>query len=98
MLKDKVVANGQRDGWVSLYAPELPDTNYEYLPKFETVEFLCYLGSVISMWVGWSILSLYSGLRHVIIEHVGRRVTTFKNRRNPVIPRPSSLRTRSLIT
>jgi hypothetical protein len=36
-----------------------PKKIYFYYPKIETIEFLCYLASILNLWFGFSFLSIY---------------------------------------
>lgn len=48
---------------IELRMPDAPDIICTHHPKLETVEFLCYIGSIFSMWYGISILSLALNLQ-----------------------------------
>ena len=47
---------------VSLWLPFEPKSTFIHRPSIETVEFLCYLASTLSIWFGFSIISVYSWL------------------------------------
>ena len=42
-----------------------PDTIYSHSPQQYPVEFICFIGGVISMWTGFSIISIYAYGKHV---------------------------------
>ena len=42
-----------------------PDTIYSHSPKQYPVEFLCFIGGVISLWTGFSVASIYAYGKHV---------------------------------
>jgi len=44
--------------FVSILPPTLPDLTFTHSPKIHFEEFLCYLTSVISLWFGFSIITL----------------------------------------
>ena len=37
-----------------------PDTIYRHSPQQPPIEFICFIGGVISLWTGFSVLSLYA--------------------------------------
>jgi hypothetical protein len=45
---------------IEISLPDLFETHYRYSAKLEMVEYLCYVGSTISMWFGFSIVGLLS--------------------------------------
>ena len=45
---------------LELNIPTKPETTFHLEPKFETIEFICYLASTFGMWFGFSLLELYS--------------------------------------
>ncbi len=64
----RVVASGQiainsNMTIVEISIPMEPNKIYCYLPKIETIEFFCYLASILSLWFGFSFLSI-----HILVE------------------------------
>jgi hypothetical protein len=60
----RVIASGKIEDYynetaVHISIPMEPNKIYCYLPKIETIEFLCYLASILSLWFGFSFLSIY---------------------------------------
>jgi hypothetical protein len=53
-------ANYTKDAEILISLPMEPKRIYCYYPKIETIEFLCYLASILSLWFGFSFLSVYS--------------------------------------
>ena len=51
---------------VSFKIPSEPQTIYNYRPKLETIEFLCYGASLTGLWFGFSIASIYYPIKHII--------------------------------
>ena len=45
-----------------------PDTIYNHTPQQEIVEFVCFFCGVISLWTGFSIFSMYTFSRKVLIR------------------------------
>ncbi len=43
-----------------------PETTFWHKPKIETIEFLCYIASILSIWFGFSILSIYFWIKRLI--------------------------------
>ena len=43
-----------------------PETIYTHLPQQYPIEFVCLIGGVISLWTGFSVLSLYAFGRRII--------------------------------
>ena len=43
-----------------LIATNQPDTHYIHCPEQLLVEYICHVAGVISLWTGFSILSIYS--------------------------------------
>jgi hypothetical protein len=43
---------------VSISIPMEPKRIYRYYPKIETIEFLCYFASILSLWFGFSFQSI----------------------------------------
>ena len=53
---------------VFIFYSDQPDTVYRHSPQY-TVEFICFICSVISLWTGFSIFSIYTfGRRALIIR------------------------------
>ncbi len=42
-----------------------PETTFWHKPKIETIEFLCYIASILSIWFGFSILSIYFWIKRL---------------------------------
>jgi hypothetical protein len=53
-------ANNNKDAQILISLLMEPKRKYCYYPKIETIEFLCYLASVLSLWFGFSFLSVYT--------------------------------------
>jgi hypothetical protein len=51
--------NGKESSTVMISILTEPKRIYRYLPKIETIEFLCYLASILSLWFGFSFESVY---------------------------------------
>ena len=47
---------------VEFVLPTEPETAFIHRPRIETVEFICYLASTVSLWFGVSMLSTLSWL------------------------------------
>jgi hypothetical protein len=47
------------DSIILITIPVEPKKIYFYYPKIETIEFLCYLASILNLWFGISFLSIY---------------------------------------
>ena len=45
---------------VSIWLPFKPKSTFIHRPSIETVEFLCYLASTLSLWFGFSVISVNS--------------------------------------
>lgn len=51
-----------------------PDTIYTHSPQQYVVEFICFIGGVISLWTGFSIMSMYAyGKRFVLGQRVSNQ-------------------------
>jgi hypothetical protein len=48
-----------KDAYISITTPVEPKRIHFYYAKIETIEFLCYLASILSLWFGFSFLSIY---------------------------------------
>jgi hypothetical protein len=63
-IKPKLVGSGPTEdlSWrttgIGISFLTEPKQIYEYKPKMETIEFLCYIASILSLWFGFSIISL----------------------------------------
>ncbi len=61
--KPYAIASGleSKDGLtaVLISIPMGPKRIYRYYPKIETIEFLCYFASILSLWFGFSFQSIY---------------------------------------
>ena len=53
---------------VSIVYNDEPETVYHHSPQQYTVEFVCFICGVISMWTGFSIFSLYTFGRRALIQ------------------------------
>ncbi len=47
------------ENYITITPSSEPYVEYENNPKLETIEFLCYIASIISLWFGFSFLSIY---------------------------------------
>ena len=56
LFSDTIV---NRNIWVEIIIPREPETTFFHKPRIETVEFICYLASTVSLWFG---LSMFSSL------------------------------------
>ena len=45
---------------VTLWFGDEPDTIYRHSPQQPPIEFICFIGGVISLWTGFSVLSMYA--------------------------------------
>ena len=57
--------DGKPDATVNLRIPSEPQTIYNSKPKIETIEFLCYCASLISLWFGFSFASIYYPIKRL---------------------------------
>lgn len=57
---------------VVVYADE-PDTIFEHTPTQHFVEYACYTGGVISLWTGFSIISVYAYVKPVWRTYLSKR-------------------------
>lgn len=55
--------------WVMIAYGDEEDTVYRHSPQQEPVEFICFICGVISLWTGFSIFSIYSFGRRVLIAN-----------------------------
>ena len=46
--------------FVRIFTSDEPDTIYTHSPLFYPIEFICFIGGVISLWTGFSVLSMYA--------------------------------------
>ena len=53
---------------IDVMIPSEPITDYYNIPQIPTIEFLCYIASVLSLWFGFSILSLCYWLKVLFIR------------------------------
>jgi hypothetical protein len=60
--------------YVDIIVPPTPGVDYTHNPKFETVEFVCYVASVISMWFGFAIFPLYGYLEAIFEKYSKRKI------------------------
>ena len=51
---------------VSLYIPLEPKTTFYHKPSLEIIEFFSYLGSTLSLWLSFSMITFLFGLRDMI--------------------------------
>ena len=45
---------------IYIYINDEPDTIYTHSPQQHPIEFICFIGSVISLWTGFSVISMYA--------------------------------------
>jgi hypothetical protein len=43
-----------------------PETTFWHKPRIETIEFVCYIASILSIWFGFLILSIYFWTKRLI--------------------------------
>ena len=48
---------------ISITVPTKPLTTYRHKPRIESIEFVCYIASALSLWFGFSVFSLYDWSR-----------------------------------
>ena len=53
---------------LSLAFSTVPQISHYHKPKLETIEFLCYLASIVSLWFGFSMISTYDWLKIIITK------------------------------
>lgn len=72
--------------WVDIdvMIPSEPDTDYYNTPRIPTIEFLCYIASVLSLWFGFSILSLCYWLK-VLVARIKSIDQTDRRTNRPVV-------------
>ena len=59
---------------VSIVFGDEPDTIYRHSPQQPPVEFVCFIGGVISLWTGISVLSLYAyGKRFIMSRRMAKQ-------------------------
>ena len=51
---------------VGFRIPLEPQTVYNYRPKMETIEYLCYCASLTSLWFGFSCASIFYPIKHIV--------------------------------
>jgi hypothetical protein len=49
----------KKDIRIDITCPSDPETTYGHKPRIETIEFLCYIASILSLWFDFSFFSLY---------------------------------------
>ena len=57
--KTKIEANANLISYVYIQINNEPDTIYIHSPQQYPIEFICFIGGVISLWTGFSVLSMY---------------------------------------
>ena len=62
---------------ITFWFGDEPDTIYRHSPQQPPVEFICFIGGVISLWTGISVLSLYAYGKRFIM---GRKMTKRKSK------------------
>ena len=62
--------------------PPTPEVDYIHNPKLETVEFVCYVASVLSIWFGFSIFTLYSQAKVMFEKWRNRNIIDIDIREN----------------
>ena len=60
------IGNTSYDSCVMIRIPLEPQTVFNYKPKLETIEFLCYVASLIGLWFGLSIASINVPIKRLI--------------------------------
>ena len=55
--------------WIRILIPFAPKTTFTHKPSIEPIEFVCYMASTLSIWFGFSLLS---------VNHLVRRICMFK--------------------
>ena len=65
-----------------------PDTIYTHSPQQYTVEFICFIGGVISLWTGISVISLYAyGKRFLMSQKkIKQKAKSLFKKNEKVIP------------
>jgi len=61
------VVHGTNQSTIFISLPSDPDYIYTHHPSMELVEYLCYLGGVIGLWFGLSILITLESLLKVVM-------------------------------
>ena len=46
-----------------------PDTIYTHSPQQYPIEFICFIGGVISLWIGFSVISIYAYGKQVLSKN-----------------------------
>ena len=55
--------------YVEVVSSDDPDTIYRHSPLQKSVEFICFIGGVISLWTGFSVFSLYDYAKRLFIRN-----------------------------
>ena len=72
---------------IDIYFNNEPDTIYAHSPQQYPIEFICLIGGVISLWTGFSVLSLYAFGKRIInrkqnkIEAIKVNVNSVNNKK-----------------
>ena len=67
-LKNDSEVTDQESIVVEFVLPTEPETTFIHRPRIETVEFICYLASTVSLWFGVSMLSTLSWFDALLIK------------------------------
>ena len=57
-LEVKPYVKNYGEPYICIYAPDIPDLVYMYLPKIYFIEFVLFVASSVSLWFGFSVLML----------------------------------------
>ena len=57
-LEVKHYVKNYGEPYICIYAPDIPDLVYMYLPKIYFIEFVLFVASSVSLWFGFSVLML----------------------------------------
>ena len=61
---------------IGISPPSEPEIIYEYNPKIETIEFLCYIGSILGLWFGLSIKSIINSSKNISKWNIKNKINT----------------------
>jgi hypothetical protein len=62
-----IVSTKENATYVAITRKMEPKTTHLYQPKIETIEFLCYIASILGLWFGFSFLSIQLWLEKIFI-------------------------------
>jgi hypothetical protein len=48
-------------------------TLYSYTPKYETIEFISYVGGIVSLWLGFTFIGIFDYLKYIVKLFVRKR-------------------------